>query len=468
MQAATRQFFKQKAITLIVTAKSTEDVTQSEIDAPLKTILQSTDQNPEKADFSQPGGAGEQLDGAGLLESNAASVGCSVLEHLSVMPSQASTPNALKFVNWDPKKQKQGTKRPYQEDEKAKVTENRGFVCDRHRRQKKKVRELKTPQLLQGADRAQCDPGKCSMNGQNPVQANDVRLRIPTPEALFCPPPKGTSNWVSNSEGPMGGELPTLMAPTQATTSTLHNDSSASSGLVGPNDPERGFHQNREDGFDTSWFDSGLFVGDPYLFGDSMLSPNMNAGPRNSAMATWYTLPKAAWNSERAGMEMQDLNSGIRDPFSFQTDNSNVAGSRDQTGNLNGSWDGPSSSSDKALRNGERDCGEHMNILSEHVNAPISLGSATKPPGSIQHSAADSPSGLTRRICCTYTGLNVTFVLEVKLTMRTYKFMSKVRDIMAERIGTYAASHLRFCHDGNRISPVDGWFTLNLLGYKND
>jgi hypothetical protein len=154
MQAATRQFFKQKVITLIVTAKSTEDVAQSEIDAPPKTILQSTDQNSEKADFSQPGGYGEQLDGAGLPESNAASVDRSVLEHLSVMPSQASTANALKFVNWDPKKQKQGTKRPYQEEEKAKVTENRGLVCDRHRRQKKKVRELKTPQLLQGADRA--------------------------------------------------------------------------------------------------------------------------------------------------------------------------------------------------------------------------------------------------------------------------------------------------------------------------
>ncbi|PMD35057.1 hypothetical protein L207DRAFT_517161 [Hyaloscypha variabilis F] len=490
MQAATRQFFKQKAITLIVTAKSTEDVTQSEIDAPPKTILQSTDQNSEKADFSQPGGHREQLDGAGLPESNAASVDCSVLEHLSVMPSQASTANALKFVNWDPKKQKQGTKRPYQEEEKAKVTENRGFVCDRHRRQKKK-----------------CDPGKCSMNGQNPGQANDFRLRIPTPEALFCPPPKGTSNWVSNSEGPTGGELPTLMVPTQATASTLHNDSSASSmviplkatqsrpeaysrtstdhnfrswtaktmgemgaasgakgaevigsysGIVGPNHPERGFHQNCEDGLDPSWFDSGLFGVDSYLFGGSMLSPNMNAGPGNSAMATCYTPPKAAWNSERAGMKMQDLNSSIQDPFSFQADNSNVAGSRDQTGNLNGSWDGPSSSSDKSLRNGERDCGEHMNVLSEHVNAPISLGSATKPPGSIQHSAADSPSGLTRRICCTYFRLNVTFVLEVKLTMRTYRFMSQVRDIMAERIGTYAASHLRFLYDGNRISPGDG------------
>lgn len=46
------------------------------------------------------------------------------------------------FVHWNPKIEgfrKKGMKRAYAKDESAKVTANRGFVCDEHRRQKKKV-----------------------------------------------------------------------------------------------------------------------------------------------------------------------------------------------------------------------------------------------------------------------------------------------------------------------------------------
>jgi hypothetical protein len=49
------------------------------------------------------------------------------------------------FLNWDSEVKgfkKKGAKRPYAKDEGAKVTANRGFVCDKHRKQKKKVRNF--------------------------------------------------------------------------------------------------------------------------------------------------------------------------------------------------------------------------------------------------------------------------------------------------------------------------------------
>ncbi|KAE9372611.1 hypothetical protein N431DRAFT_545198 [Stipitochalara longipes BDJ] len=485
MQAATKQFFKQKEMTLTVTVKATENVTESEIDAAQKTISQLTNQASEEADFCRPGDHGEQIDDPGRPEGDDTSVSYIV-----------STANELKFVYWDPESQRrtqQRTKRAYQE-EKTEVTENRGLVCDRHRRQKKK-----------------CDPKKCPMNGQNSGQMNDVQLSIPRPQASFCQLPKCTSNYVSNGEG-LGHELPALMASTQATTSTLHDGSSApsmakpleaahgqpetysspsggynfrtsttktmgkmstasgakaagaigaSGGFAVSSNAEQGFHQNDEVGFDSNWFDSSGFFGEePYLFG-------------TSAMATWYSPPKATWNSECAGTKMQDLNSGTQNLFSTQDDISNAAGGRDWVNNLNGSWGGPSGSSYESLGHRGNGSGEHIKVLSEHAYDPLSLGSSTELLGSNQHSAVHNPCGLTRRIRCVYLDSDIDFGLRVKLTMRPTSFISKVIKSILERLerlgrlGFIHPDNLRVFYDGNRLSATNGETIADLI-HLND
>lgn len=155
MQAATREFFKRKTRTLSETAKSIEDLPHSAKDDPRSTPDSS---NPislisRKPPFYETVKRGEQLSKPG---DSTTGVRSGVLEQPSIL-TPASNANELRIVKWDPKSQRckqQGRKRPYLEEEKAKVTDNRGFVCDRHRRQKKKVLGITVPQLLPIANQA--------------------------------------------------------------------------------------------------------------------------------------------------------------------------------------------------------------------------------------------------------------------------------------------------------------------------
>jgi hypothetical protein len=227
----------------------------------------------------------------------------------------------------------------------------------------------------------------------------------------------------------------------------------ASGGIVASNNAERGFQHNGENGSDSAWLDSWrLFGAEPYSFEGFMLSPDMNASTGDFAMATWYSPPKAALNSEYAGTKMQDRNSGTQGPFSSQDENLHVAGGSDWVGNLNGSWDSPSGPSYESLGHGERGSDKHINVLSEHANVPLSLGSTTELPGSNHHSAANSSSGLKRRIHCTYSESDITFVAEVKLTTSTNRFISKVNNKMAERLGTSALGPFAILYEGARLS----------------
>ncbi|KAF8861043.1 hypothetical protein BDZ45DRAFT_724113 [Acephala macrosclerotiorum] len=99
----------------------------------------------------------------------------SMTSGLEIRPAVAPT---LQILTWDSKMKEFNPKikrRRYEKDERAKVAANRGFACERHRRQKMK-----------------CDPEQCSQNKQrlNGLETLDVALKPedefmtgqPTPE----------------------------------------------------------------------------------------------------------------------------------------------------------------------------------------------------------------------------------------------------------------------------------------------
>ena len=110
-------------------------------------VLESFEEIPQEQAVCEPGHHGEKGNHRWGSISNVIS---SILEaprpiskdSAATDPALESAKTELNIVNWDPKSQRikrQGIKRPYLEEEKAKVTYNRGFVCDKHHRQKKKV-----------------------------------------------------------------------------------------------------------------------------------------------------------------------------------------------------------------------------------------------------------------------------------------------------------------------------------------
>jgi hypothetical protein len=140
------------------------------------------------------------------------------------------------FLNWDSEVKgfkKKGTKRPYAKDEGAKVTANRGFVCDKHRKQRKKVRNVQTLFNLRVADDIKCDPDKCPHNGQRLNNTKSLAARTPnslsphnaTLLGVCRGAPKLPLDGVHNS-------TPSLAPDSIRTTNTLklgsHNTTSAS------------------------------------------------------------------------------------------------------------------------------------------------------------------------------------------------------------------------------------------------
>lgn len=275
------------------------------------------------------------------------------------------------------------------------------------------------------------------MNSQNSRVKSDGPESHPKPQASFCPPPKRTCILGLSSEEPM------LPASTH-----------------------QGFHQNNEDGIDSNWLDSSdLFGKEPYLFGGSALSPTMTSGPGDSRFDTWDSSPQAPWDLIWTGTEMPVSDSGAQDPLSSKDGNSNAFGNGDWA-KLSSSWDAECSTYESLNhRNPVYDV--KSKISNEHTDAPLGLGVSTEVSVATGLDA-DSPNVLAPTICLAVVGSDVEVFIKVKSTMLTGRFVSKVSDIMAERLGT-SASLLRIIYDGSSLlGDGYGQFTPELSSIEID
>jgi hypothetical protein len=90
------------------------------------------------------------------------------------------TPDELTIVSWAPgtKVPHRGKKRRYGSQERVKVASNRGYACDKHRRQKVKVRKRTQRRHKRYTHNQQCDPDVCSRNKQNLLAPVSSQKRV--------------------------------------------------------------------------------------------------------------------------------------------------------------------------------------------------------------------------------------------------------------------------------------------------